>query len=547
MHAQPVDPFHQRLERMRREYGAWLEGELAHLAAAAGEALRSEGMDAWQGLRDRLHKIAGGAATFGFTRVGDICRACERRLDEAFERDTAAYLGEVAGLIGDLPQRLATEERDAQPAAADLRPAPGDEDGERLIYILEDDEVMAAQLGQILESFHYGARVFSCGDALIEACRAQRPDALIVDLHDGGRADGGGLAVAEAVQRELGSVLPVFASVRSPDFDVQLRAVRAGIAGFLPRPLEPIRVAGLLENHLHSPHAAPMRVLMVDDDRAMLTYYQLVLENAGLTVYTLDDPAQTLVALERFNPDVLVLDVRMPECGGPELAQIVRYHARWLQMPIVYLSAIEDAGEQLATMNNAGDDFLVKPIAAETLVASVLARVRRARELAAALARDGLTGLLKHADIKERLASSLAQSQRQGQPLSIAMLDIDHFKQVNDTHGHPTGDAVIRALANLLRRRLRASDLIGRYGGEEFLAVLPGCDATQAMNILNELRESFALFSFRGQEGDFSCTLSAGLCEAQPTANTDTLIAGADARLYEAKRGGRNQVVGTAG
>jgi diguanylate cyclase (GGDEF)-like protein len=247
--------------------------------------------------------------------------------------------------------------------------------------------------------------------------------------------------------------------------------------------------------------------------------------------------------MRRFNPEVVLLDVSMPGCTGPELAQIIRMNDDWLRVPIIYLSAETDIKRQMNALLKAGDDFVTKPIADNALVAAVFSRAQRARLLSNALARDSLTGLLKHADIKEQAAVELERAQRSGKPASVAMLDIDLFKKVNDSHGHAAGDNVIRALANLLRQRLRRIDSLGRYGGEEFLVVLPDCSAEQARCILDEIRQRFAELHFIAGDQQFSVTLSAGIASTENApASAGDLLEEADRALYAAKHDGRNQV-----
>jgi diguanylate cyclase (GGDEF)-like protein len=245
--------------------------------------------------------------------------------------------------------------------------------------------------------------------------------------------------------------------------------------------------------------------------------------------------------MARFNPEVLLLDVNMPGCSGPELAQMVRFNDDWLRVPIIYLSAETDIARQMSALIKAGDDFITKPISDNSLITTVFARAQRARLLSNALSRDSLTGLLKHADIKEQVAIEQERALRSGKAASVVMLDIDHFKQVNDSHGHAVGDSVIRALANLLRQRLRRIDSLGRYGGEEFLAVLPDCSGEQAVRIVDEIRQQFSAIRFAGEHDEFSVTLSAGIACAQGQ-SPDQLMEQADRALYLAKHSGRNQV-----
>ena len=233
--------------------------------------------------------------------------------------------------------------------------------------------------------------------------------------------------------------------------------------------------------------------------------------------------------------------MNIPGCSGPELAQMIRFNDDWIRIPIIYLSAETDIGLQMSALLKAGDDFVTKPISDKSLIATVFARAQRARLLSNALSRDSLTGLLKHADIKEQVAVEQERALRTGKPVSVVMLDIDHFKKVNDSYGHGIGDNVIRALANLLRQRLRRVDVIGRYGGEEFLAVLPECSGVQAVQILDQIRQQFSGISFSSEMGDFSASLSAGIASCVEL-EASALIDAADKALYAAKNTGRNRV-----
>lgn len=238
------------------------------------------------------------------------------------------------------------------------------------------------------------------------------------------------------------------------------------------------------------------------------------------------------------------MDMHMPGYSGPELATIIRHHTEWIGLPIVYLSAETDIAQQLQAMQRGADDFITKPISDAYLISAVKIRAARSRQLAELASKDSLTGLLKHALIKESLALELARAQRNRKPLSIAMIDIDLFKGVNDTYGHAVGDRVIVALAHLLKHRLRKTDIVGRYGGEEFVAILPECDFKTAVRLIDDIRERFSTLSFQHEEKEFSITLSAGIASdlLQPIANSNELLIAADEALYVAKHNGRNQV-----
>nr|WP_299243835.1 diguanylate cyclase [uncultured Halomonas sp.] len=538
----------QRLLQLRQEYGVWLKGEIESLSE---NAHCNKDTDAWAGIRLRLHRLAGAAGTFGFANVGTACRTLECLLADALDSGDTTLLEAVAFGLQALPAPVQDEapiEREHDVAQAPERKAPASQgQGPLCIYILEEEKALAEQLCQVLTGLDYQIQHFATRALLEQACERHCPSALVLPLQlesqDASHDVTDGVTIGETIQQRMGRSIPLFLTGVSSDFALQLRAVRAEVEGFFTLPRDKMRLVEVLDNRLRPDRLASLRIMMVDDDEALLDHYQSILENAGFSVMTLSRPDDVLSAMERFVPDILVLDVQMPQCKGPELAQVVRYHPRWLQVSIVYLSAGGDVDAQLSAMTKAGDDFLVKPIAANVLIASIAACARRARALAGALARDGLTGLLKHADIKERLASSLAQARRRQLPLCGVMLDIDFFKRVNDTHGHLIGDEVIRALADLLRHRLRETDLIGRYGGEEFLVVLHDTTSAQTVKIIDGLREDFSRLSFDANGTSFSCTFSAGVMEADSAHDAEGLIKAADRCLYRAKNEGRNRVV----
>jgi diguanylate cyclase (GGDEF)-like protein len=212
-------------------------------------------------------------------------------------------------------------------------------------------------------------------------------------------------------------------------------------------------------------------------------------------------------------------------------------------VPIIYLSAEDDLDKQLDAMSEGGDDFLTKPIKPRHLITTVRNRAARARNLKARMVRDSLTGLYNHTHILQLLEDCSFRARRESKPLSFAMLDIDHFKRVNDSHGHPMGDRVIKSLALFLKQRLRKTDYIGRYGGEEFAIVMPDTDLDSACKVLDEIRGRFAEIHYPAQPQDLWCTFSAGVVELCDGSDSLMMAAQADEALYRAKDAGRNRVI----
>jgi diguanylate cyclase (GGDEF)-like protein len=283
------------------------------------------------------------------------------------------------------------------------------------------------------------------------------------------------------------------------------------------------------------------RVLIVDDDVWVAKYHASLLEEAGMSVQTLNDPEQILSVLADTNPDLILLDMHMPNRSGLEVISLLRAQDSLAGLPIVFLSAENRPNQQLALQTD-GDDFLMKPVDPARLLSSVISRAKRGRIVRARMMQDSLTGLLHHAAIKARLEAEVARAARHQTALAFAIIDIDHFKNINDTYGHPVGDRVIKSLSELFQNRLRQSTVLGRYGGEEFAIIFENCTVADAAKILEDLRKDCAKLEQWSDQGTFQVTFSAGVAACLVGMDAAQLIKAADQNLYAAKHHGRNQV-----
>lgn len=287
----------------------------------------------------------------------------------------------------------------------------------------------------------------------------------------------------------------------------------------------------------------PYRVLVVEDSLTASKSIQLTLRKNGVESLAVMNPADVLTGLRSFQPDLILMDMYMPDCTGVEATRVIRQHAEYLSTPIIYLSGDGDMALQVDALRLGGDHFLTKPFNPIFLNAVVKSKIERYRTLRRSMLQDGLTGLLNHRTVKERLATAVTAANASKGSLAVAMIDIDHFKSVNDKYGHPMGDQVIRSLAWLLKQRLRKTDIVGRYGGEEFLVILPGSDAQQAREVLDRIRRDFNLIRYAFDDTWFEATFSAGVSQFFVASSAEALIKDADEALYDAKHSGRNCVV----
>lgn len=407
---------------------------------------------------------------------------------------------------------------------------------DRTLWILHLDRQQASP-AQTLTQYGFVVREFHSLDSALAATVVDTPAAILCLAHMGN--------LSEASLGALRAAAPhahCLAICADAGLAQRIAAVRLGMAGFFTPPVDAAQLVDRLDKLLRDDREETPKVLVVEDSPAQAAFIEAVLKQAGMHPKVIIDPMLAWGALSEVQPELILMDMYMPGCTGEELAKVIRQQPAWLSVPIVFLSAETDSTRQQEAMSLGGDDFLTKPIAPDRLIAAVWSRVRRYRSLRALMMRDSLTGLLNHTTAKERLHLEVLRAQRHGHPLSFAMVDIDHFKRVNDTWGHPTGDRVIKNLARLLGQRLRATDIVGRYGGEEFAVVLPETPGSHAVQVMNTLREVFATLPQGNAEQPFQATFSCGIASLPDHASAKALTEAADAALYEAKRGGRNQV-----
>jgi len=412
---------------------------------------------------------------------------------------------------------------------------------QRLIYLVDDDTVQAGMLASQIGYFGYSVRVFHALADMRIAVENELPDAILMDIIFPEGKMAGAETIAEMRQTSLANVPVLFLSVNDGPL-CRLQAVRAGGQGYFAKPVDVAAMTDALDRLLFDVTPEEYHVLIVDDSRIQSQVNALYLNKAGMKTVIVTDPFQALPTLKEFNAELILMDVYMPDCSGLELARMIRQIEAYISIPIVFLSSETDRDRQLEAMGLGGDDFLVKPIKPDHLVAAVKSRIERYRGLRALMLRDGLTGLFNHTTTKERLIQEVARAERLKTPLSFAIIDLDCFKSVNDTYGHPAGDRVLKSLAQLLVRRLRSSDIVGRYGGEEFAVILPNTPPTEAATLMDGLRKSFENIHYRASGVEFSTTFSCGVSSYPLSPTPAALTAVADRALYTAKGNGRNQV-----
>lgn len=303
-----------------------------------------------------------------------------------------------------------------------------------------------------------------------------------------------------------------------------------------------------------------MRALIADDDQTTAAMVANALQVWGLEVTVAHDGA---AAWQRMNaidpPAIAVLDWTMPHLDGPDLCKRVRETWRLASMYILLLTARDSRADRLAGLEAGADDYMTKPVDLEELRVRIqvgrrvaqlqqdlsrrIADLRRAHDRLKEMAStDALTHLYSRRWWFDMAGNEFARSRRHGNPLTVLLVDLDHFKSVNDRFGHETGDNVLKAFAELLRCECRQTDIVGRVGGEEFALALPETSIAQAQTVAARLTDGCRALSLPAGDESIHWSCSIGLTAARDDdADLDAVLRRADAALYEAKRAGRDR------
>ncbi len=298
-----------------------------------------------------------------------------------------------------------------------------------------------------------------------------------------------------------------------------------------------------------------MKVLIAEDDPISRRLLESKLVKWGYDVIVTSHGKEALEKLKSDNtPGLAILDWMMPEMDGVAVCREVRKQAKEPYIYILLLTAKGRKEDIIEGMDAGADDYITKPFYSHELEVRLRAGRRivelqeeliSAREsLRIQATRDALTGVWNRAAIVDQVRQELSRAGRERTSISIIMADLDHFKKINDTYGHMAGDAVLREATRRMQSVLRIYDQIGRYGGEEFLIILPGCNKSVAFAIADRLRKSIGEEAVNTPEGiiHVTCSLGVTVVDEAKEEDIDQIIKVADTELYRAKEGGRNRV-----
>jgi len=288
-------------------------------------------------------------------------------------------------------------------------------------------------------------------------------------------------------------------------------------------------------------------VLIIDDSADVHRLLKANLKSEELEFISASDGLEGLMAAQQYTPSLIILDLDLPSMDGLSVLKRLKELSKTQQIPVIVLSGQQNPSDKVATFDMGAIDYITKPFEMTELrvrVRSALRMQQLVQMLAQRAQIDGLTGLWNRTFFDRRWSEEHARCTRHAHPVAIALLDLDHFKDVNDTYGHPAGDMVLQTVARILQRECRHSDLACRYGGEEFVLLMPDTATHEAAAVCERIRAAVEAARW-ARLPNLKVTVSIGIagCSGVCPVSPDQWVEEADRNLYSAKRNGRNMTV----
>ncbi len=482
------------------------------------------------------HTLAGALGTFGFPEGSRLARKIEHlfQTDQSFNQKEVKELHKLVGALRQEIERSPEKPVSTTGTIKDERP---------LLLVVDRDHELAREV--VSEADIQGIQT-EVATNLLQAKKAiarKHPDIMLLDLEVSSTSEDSFTLLAEASRRT--PPIPVLVFTAQDSLTNRIEVARLGGRAFLHKTVPPAQVLEAVSEVLQQVDSTQARVMVVDDDPQILATLRSLLEPWGIKVTTLDEPQRFWETLETTQPDLLILDIKMPQVSGVELCQVVRNDSRWAGLPILVLTAYTDADTVNQVFSVGADDFVNKPIVGPELVTRIINRLERIKLLRNLAETDPLTRVSNRHKSTQELDKFLSKAEHYSQPLCLAILNLDCFKQVNDRYGHATGDSVLRRVGELLLRSIGGEEVVSRWGGDEFVIGMYGMTKPDGQHRLIEVLKTLRLEEFTAPDHTkFRVTFSAGVAQ-YPEDGTDlrSLYRSADAALYEAKKAGRDRTL----
>lgn len=544
----------QKLAEFRITFIAEFEDKIAALIKLWSEARKTQHIETIKQFRFEIHSLRGSSGTLNFKilsdRLGMIeeeVAPCEEQINQFkdiipfIDRHMNAFieasgqdpnplleLSKTPDSLGKLREPQKKNDEITAQSYRDIN-----------IALIDDNQATAELHSKLLAGFGFSIRLFNSIEKLEQLLATEKFNLVLIDIDN--KIDQSDEIFSYALQlRSFG--IDVFVLSSSSSFENRLAAVRSKVNEYLLKPVNITTLVSKIRKNFKLDLIRPYRILLLDDQASIGIFYKSLLEDEHVEVLAINQAESIMAELESFHPDVFLLDMHMPNISGLEIARLLRQQSKYDYVPIIFLTSDDDINTKLEVLECGADDVIPKNTPPNIIVQQVNSRIQRGQEIRYLASRDSLTGVLNHGQIMDAAAHALRLASRHQKPTVIVMIDLDHFKDVNDKYGHVGGDKVLISLGQLLLQSVRDTDYVGRYGGEEFMVVFSDTDASIIENKLNNILTAFLQINFSVADKSFHCSFSAGLASSTHHEKLSELISSADAALYKAKESGRSRI-----
>jgi diguanylate cyclase (GGDEF)-like protein len=544
----------QKLAEFRVTFTAEFNDKLALLIKLWTEVKTSQTIDAVKKFRFEVHSLKGSSGALNFltlsARLGMIeeeVAPCEEQINslnnvvafidrhmnsmiEASKNNPnpLLILKETSSSLGELRELQKSKEDISLQSYRDIN-----------IALIDDNQSTSVVNAKLLAGFGFTIKQYNSIEQFEKVLAQNSFNLVLIDTENATNQIEKLFAFAAKLKTFN---TDVFVLSSSSSFENRLAAVRAKVNEYLLKPVNITTLVSKIRKNFKIDLIRPYRILLLDDQALVGSFYKTLLEDEHVEVLAISRAESIMIELESFHPDVFLLDMHMPDISGLEVARLLRQQAKYDYVPIIFLTSDDNIKTKLEVLECGADDVIPKNTPPNLIVQQVDSRIQRGQEIRYLASRDSLTGVLNHGQIMEAAAHAFRLAPRQQQPTVVVMIDLDHFKGVNDKYGHVAGDKVLISLGQLLLQSVRDTDYVGRYGGEEFMVVFSDATPSVIESKMNSILTAFLQINYTVGKQSFHCSFSAGLASSTHHEKLSELISSADAALYKAKDAGRSKV-----
>ncbi|NJN85633.1 MAG: response regulator, partial [Leptolyngbyaceae cyanobacterium SL_7_1] len=498
----------------------------------------------WQQARQQAHTLSGSLGMFGLPEGSRLARQIEQLL-----HTEPALIHAKAASLRQWVNQLCQEIEQSSGVGEQALPAASWEDDRPLLLIVDRDRTLVNQLAPEAVTWGFRVEIATNLTRARDKLLLESPDVVLLDPTSSPVA-----AESVSLLNELNQqvpAIPVIIFTEQGKLTERLELARLGGCTFLQKPTPLPQVLAVVNQVRHHADRAKAGVMVVDDDLALLAVVRSLLEPWGLKLTTLADPQQFWDVLEAASPDLLVLDIAMPQISGIELCRIVRNDARWSSLPIVFLTAHTDADTINQVFAVGADDFVSKPIVGPELVTRIINRLERMRFLRTLAEIDPLTQLANRQKATQDLDKFLRLAKRQTQPFCLALLNLDTAKPRDESPDYPVVEEGLRQFGQWVRQEFGAEDVVGRWSNQEFVVGFYGMTKQESRQRLNRLLSRLQPSSTPRQGASsiahsptLQVRLSGGVAQYPDDGTTlHRLCQAADTALHQAKAAGGDRIL----